>query len=92
MWHVVLINRGYGGDVAKTAQHLSWLPIYVEAALNYAAAFPDEIEAGIKDNDKGYEELKRILPTLELFGASRPLDTRHGEESSTAASTTSTAQ
>lgn len=92
VWHVVSINRGYGGDVEKTAKHLVWLPIYVEAALNYAAAFPEEIEAAIKDNDKGYEELKRIVPNLELFEASKYDDAKRDDESADAVSSAGCAQ
>jgi uncharacterized protein (DUF433 family) len=65
-WHVVAIARGYGGDVTKTAEHLVWLPAQVQAALNYAEAFPEEIDAAIEDNNKGYEELKRLIPDLRL--------------------------
>jgi hypothetical protein len=73
VWEVVMVARGHGGDIAATAKHLQWPPVKVEAALNYAAAFPDEIEAALKDNDKSFEELKRMLPGLEEFVA--PYDT-----------------
>jgi len=69
VWQVVAIVRSYGGDVGKAAEHLVWLPVQVQAALNYAEAFPEEIEAALADNDIGYEGLKRILPDARLFEA-----------------------
>lgn len=68
-WEVVMVAGAYKGDVAKTAEHLGWLPTQVRAALNYAEAFPEEIGAALEDNDKGYEELKRILPNILLLEA-----------------------
>jgi hypothetical protein len=81
VWQVISIVRAYRGDVTKTAEHLGWLPTRVQAALNYAEAFPGEIEAALADNDKGYEELKRMLPGLQLFEASHD----HGRDSSSPA-------
>jgi predicted transcriptional regulator len=67
VWQVVSIARAYRGDIAKTAEHLGWHPVRVQAALNYAEAFPGDIEAALAENDKGYEELKRLLPGIQLF-------------------------
>ena len=65
VWEVVSLARSYGGDVTRTAEHLGWPESRVRAALNYAAAYPDEIEAAIQDNAVSYEELARLLPGLE---------------------------
>lgn len=67
VWEVVMVARSYNGDVARTAAHLVWPPVKVRAALNYAEAFPEEITAALEDNDKGFEELKRLLPNIELI-------------------------
>lgn len=69
VWQVISLVRSYKGDIQKVADHLVWLPSRVQAAVNYAEAFPEEIDAAIEDNNKGYEELKRILPNLQLFEA-----------------------
>lgn len=67
VWEVVMVAQAYGGDVAQTAAHLRWPQVKVQAALNYAEAYPDEIDVALADNDKGYDELKHMLPGLELF-------------------------
>lgn len=66
VWEVVKLARSYGMDVTKTARHLEWLPFRVQAALNYAAAFPEEIKEAIADADKSdFTTLSRMLPQAE---------------------------
>ncbi len=66
VWEVVQLAKTYGMDVTKTARHLEWLPLRVQAALNYAAAFPQEIEEAIADADKSdFTTLSRLLPEAE---------------------------
>ncbi len=66
VWEVVKLAQSYGMDVTKTAHHLEWLPFRVKAALNYAAAFPEEIEEAISDADKSdFQALSRMLPQAE---------------------------
>jgi uncharacterized protein (DUF433 family) len=67
VWEVVMVSRAHGGDITETAKHLRLQEFEVAAALNYAAAYPSEIADALKDNDKSFEELKRILPGLEEF-------------------------
>ena len=70
VWEVVLLVRGYAGDAAATAGHLNWPEAKVRAALHYAEAFPEEIDAALKENDAaGFETLKRMLPQAEEFVA-----------------------
>lgn len=64
---IVTLADDYVGDVAKVAEHLDVTEREIKAALDYAAAFPDDIATDIAANDKGFEELKRILPNLEIF-------------------------
>ncbi len=68
VWRVVTLVREYDGDVAKTAEHPTWPESKVKAALNYAEAFPQEIEDAITD-DRTYdfETLKRLILSLELL-------------------------
>ena len=42
----------------------------VQAAVNYAIAFPSEVEEALADADKTPEELRRLLPTLETHAVS----------------------
>jgi hypothetical protein len=61
-----MVSRSCGGDIGKSANHLRLSAMDIEAALNYAAAFPNEIEAALNDKAKSFEELKRILPNPAL--------------------------
>ena len=71
VWEVVFVTRDYGGDPVQTARHLHWPLVRVQAALAYAEAFPDEIEAAIADNDAcDFTTLKQMLPQAEMFVAS----------------------
>jgi hypothetical protein len=68
VWEVVKLAESYGMDVTKTAHHLEWLPFRVKAALNYAAAFPEEIEEAISDVDKiDFTVLSQMLPQAEAW-------------------------
>ena len=74
IWMVVRIARCYDNDVEKTADHLGRSSLQVQAALNYAKTFSEEIEAAIKDNDSyDFSKISNMLPQAELFvsGASR---------------------
>lgn len=67
VWEVVRLTRNYHMDVTKTARHLEWLPLRVQAALNYAKAYPEEIEALIEDAAarSDFPTLSRMLPQTE---------------------------
>src|SRR5271157_269634 len=41
VWEVALLLRSYQGDAAAVARHLGWPQAKVQAAANYAAAFPE---------------------------------------------------
>ncbi len=71
VWEVVFVARSYDLNLAKTAEHLDWPEARVQAALNYAAAFPEEIETAISDNAAmDFTSLSRMLPQAEAFEAS----------------------
>jgi uncharacterized protein (DUF433 family) len=68
VWQVVSLIRSYGGSLAKTAAHLDWPAVKVQAALNYAKAFPEEIEHALQDSHShDFEGLTQLLPQIERF-------------------------
>ena len=68
VWEVILVARAFDLDAERTAAHLGWPRFRVQAALNYAAAFPKEVDMAIGDNAAiGWDELSRQLPQTELF-------------------------
>ena len=69
VWMVVKVARQFDGHAKKAAAHLSLTPGQVHAALYYAEAFPEEIQAAIEDNDSlDLTALKRRLPGLTYSG------------------------
>jgi hypothetical protein len=70
VWEVVMVAQCYDLDPERTAAHLRWPVVRVQAALNYARAFPEEIDAAIRDNDAvDFEALSRMLPQATQFVA-----------------------
>jgi hypothetical protein len=63
VWEVVLLLRTYKQDASAVARHLRWPEAKVQAAVNYAEAFPDEVAEAIAENDAvDFKALKRMLP------------------------------
>jgi hypothetical protein len=72
IWEVMLLARSYGQDAAKVAKHLRWPEAKVQAAFNYARAFPDEISEAISDNEAvDFEALSRMLPQAKEIVVSK---------------------
>jgi hypothetical protein len=68
VWEVMLLVNSYQKNVWAVAEHLHWPQAKVQAAVNYAAAFPEEISEAIADNeDTDFEALKRMLPQAVEF-------------------------
>ena len=68
VWEVILLVRSYKNDVSAVSQHLRWAKVKVQAALNYAEAFPAEINEAIAENDAtDFETLRRMLPQAVSF-------------------------
>lgn len=66
VWEVVLVARSYDMDAEKTAKYLGSIP-RVQAAFNYAEAFPEKIDAAIADNASfDFERLRRLVPRLAV--------------------------
>ncbi len=72
VWEVMLIVQTYQGHVAAAAAHLKWPEAKVHAAVNYAKAFPEEIDGALAENEAmGFEALKRMLPQAVEFVSNR---------------------
>lgn len=68
VWEVILLVRSYKGNLASVARHLGWPESRVQAAANYAEAFPEEIESALSENaGTDSEALKRMLPQIAEF-------------------------
>jgi hypothetical protein len=68
VWEVMMVARGYNHDATAVARHLRWPEAKVQAAFNYAKAFPEEIKAALAENDAmDFESLKRMLPQAVKF-------------------------
>jgi hypothetical protein len=68
VWEVLLLVQSYRGDVTAVARHLKWAEAKVQAVINYAKAFPEEIEAAVSENAAtDFEALKRMLPQATEF-------------------------
>jgi len=63
VWEVMLLVRSYKGNSVAVARHVQWPEAKVRAAMNYAQAFPAEIEQAISENDRvDFKTLQRMLP------------------------------
>jgi hypothetical protein len=70
VWEVLLLVRSYKADVSAVAAHLRWPEAKVQAAMNYARAFPEEVEGALSENaEVDFEALRRMLPQLTEFAA-----------------------
>lgn len=68
VWEIMLLARDYQHDVAKVAKHLRWPEAKVQAAFNYARAFPDEISEALTGHDAmDFASLSRLLPQAREF-------------------------
>ncbi len=68
VWEVVMIAGHYAKEALPTAEHLQWPEEKVRAALNYASAFPKEIQAAIDENSKqDVTALAQMLPNIQVF-------------------------
>ena len=63
IWEVVQLVRAYKDDIVAVAKHLQWPEARIQAAVNYAEAFSEEIEQAISENvATDFDALKRMLP------------------------------
>jgi hypothetical protein len=70
VWEVIFLLRSYNGNAAAVARHLRWPEAKIGAAVNYAEAFPKEIEEATAENDSAdFETLRRMLPQAVAFAS-----------------------
>jgi hypothetical protein len=68
VWEVIAVGESYSMDAALTSAHFEWPVHRVQAAFQYARAYPDEIHTAIADNrSMTFEQLKRMFPQAEEF-------------------------
>jgi protoheme ferro-lyase len=68
----MLLVRSYKKAVSAVARHLKWPEVKVQAAVNYAEAFPEEINEAMAENEAtDFEMLKRMLPQATEFVAKK---------------------
>jgi hypothetical protein len=83
VWEVMLLVRSYRKDLPEVASHLQWPLSKVQAAVNYATAFPEEIDEAIAENETtDFEALRRMLPQATEFVPKRTLKNRNAQASS----------
>ena len=72
VWEIMLLVRSYRGKLQAVARHLGWPEARVLAAVNYAEAFPEEIDEAITENAAvDFQTLKRMLPQSVEFRVTR---------------------
>ncbi len=72
IWEVMLLARAYKKDAARVARHLRWPQAKVQAAFNYAQAFPDEINSALAEQDDAdFVSVSRLLPQAREFSAGK---------------------
>ena len=72
VWQLIMVAKDFGMDAQKVAAHLDLKPEQAQSAFHYYAAYPQEIDQALEENDLGFERLKAMLPNLQL--ASVPID------------------
>ena len=83
VWEVMFLMDSYKKSVAAVARHLQWPIAKVQAAVNYAAAFPEEIDAAIADQQAtDFAALKRMLPQAIEFVPRKAVKRRNAQASS----------
>jgi len=73
IWEIILLCRGYKNKLESVAKHLHWPLAKVQAAFNYAEAFPGEIDEALAEKEAaGFATIKRMLPQSVEFVAGKP--------------------
>jgi hypothetical protein len=73
VWEIMMLAQDYKNDAIKVAGHLHWPEARVQAAFNYARAFPDEINSALADHQAmNFESLSHLLPQAMEFVVREP--------------------
>ena len=68
VWEVMLLVRSHKDKLEAVAKHLRWPLAKVQAAVNYAAAFGEEIDEALAENEASdFTTIKRMLPQAVEF-------------------------
>jgi len=68
VWQVMMLADIYERNIEETANHLQRSIDWIQAAFNYAEAYPQEISLAIDDDRAiNYTTIKRLLPQTELL-------------------------
>lgn len=68
VWEIVMLARERKNDAEATATYLGWPVTRVEAALRYADAYPEDIEAALRENMAlDADALRRLLPGIRVI-------------------------
>jgi uncharacterized protein (DUF433 family) len=66
VWQIVMLARGLDMDARRVAAYLEWPQEQVQAALAYAAAYPQEIDPVVDEvENMTFERLKQKIPWLQ---------------------------
>jgi hypothetical protein len=83
VWEVMLLVDSYRKNISAVARHLKWPEAKVQAAVNYASAFPEEIDEALADNEAAdFTALKHMLPQAIEFVSERTAKKRNAQASS----------
>ncbi|HZS88368.1 MAG TPA: transcriptional regulator [Chloroflexota bacterium] len=67
VWEVAMLARERQHDVETTAAYLGWPVARVQAVLRYAAAYPEEIDTALRENETfDAAALRRLLPQTQV--------------------------
>jgi uncharacterized protein (DUF433 family) len=65
VWQIVMVARHFEMDAALVAEHLEHPLEDIQAALAYAATYPEEIDPIVDEvASTTFEDLKRVIPGL----------------------------
>ena len=68
VWEVIMVAKDHEMNVERTAAYFQWPDWKVEAAFDYYAAYPEEIDEMLDSHRSvTYEKLKQLLPEIGLY-------------------------
>ena len=83
VWEVILLVRSYKSTIAAVAKQLRWPQAKVSAAVNYAEAFPHEVDEALAENEAvDFSTLKRLLPQAIQIKVGKSARDRRAEAAS----------
>ena len=72
VWEVMMVAQDYNLDVEAVAHHFQKPAVWVMAAFNYAATYPDEIRLAMEDSDAmSVKALSHLLPQTQILEVPR---------------------